>query len=189
MTEAATLPITLDSTIRLHPLSEQRENGVVIIGRGDQFLELPSEGTDFLAWLAQGLTLKQARERFEACYNPFPDEGVLEVVEAFLECDFVAAVDGQAVAPRRAPLKSNAEWIPQRWAQALFSTPVLIAWMAFVVPAAALWVVNPDLWPRRSDYFWADFYSVVVMTAMLIWLVAMPLHELAHWLACRAKGI
>ena len=189
MTEAATLPITLDSTIRLHPLSEQRENGVVIIGRGDQFLELPSEGTDFLAWLAQGLTLKQARERFEARYNPFPDEGVLEVVEAFLECDFVAAVDGQAVAPRRAPLKSNAEWIPQRWAQALFSTPVLIAWMAFVVPATVLWVLNPDLWPRRVDYFWADFYSVVVMTAMLIWLVAMPLHELAHWLACRAKGI
>ena len=54
MTGATTLPITLDSKIRLHPLSEQRENGVVIIGRGDQFLELPSEGTDFLTWLAQG---------------------------------------------------------------------------------------------------------------------------------------
>ena len=84
MTEAATLPITLDSTIRLHPLSQQRENGVVIIGRGDQFLELPSEGTDFLAWLAQDLTLNQARERFEARYNPFPDEDVLEVVDAGL---------------------------------------------------------------------------------------------------------
>jgi hypothetical protein len=29
----------------------------------------------------------------------------------------------------------------------------------------------------------------VILTGMLIWLTGMPLHELAHWLACRAKGI
>jgi hypothetical protein len=53
--------ITLDSRVCLHPLSKQLENGVVIIGREDQFLELPSEGLDFLAWLDEGLTLAQAR--------------------------------------------------------------------------------------------------------------------------------
>jgi hypothetical protein len=61
--------------------------------------------------------------------------------------------------------------------------------MVFVVPAAALWVLTPELWPRRTDYFWADYYSLVILVGMLIWLIGMPLHELAHWLACRAKGI
>jgi hypothetical protein len=189
MPEANVPPISLDSQILLHPLSKQLENGVAIIGRGDQFLELPSEGLDFIAWLDDGLNLGQARERFEALHNPFPDEEVIGVIHAFLDCDFVASVDGQPIAPRHAPLKSSADWIPQSWVQALFSKPVLIAWTMIVVPAAILWVVTPKLWPRRTDYFWADHYSIVVLTTMLFWLLGMLLHESAHWLACRAKGI
>jgi putative peptide zinc metalloprotease protein len=187
--EAAVLPISLNSKVRLHPLSKQRENGVVIVGRGDQFLELPPEGLDFIRWLDEGMSVAHARERFEARYNPFPDDEVLEVMNAFVECDFVAAVDGQALAPRHAPLESNADWLPQSWARALFSTPALIGWMVFVIPAAVLWVLSPDLWPRRADYFWTDHYSLVVLTGMLIWLMGMLLHETSHWLACRAKGI
>jgi hypothetical protein len=189
MLEAGTPPISLESTVRLRPLSKQGENGVVVVGWGDQYLELPREGLDFLAWLDEGLTLAEARERFEALYNPFPAQDVLEVINAFVECDFVAAVDGQLIAPRRPPLTSNADWIPQSWARALFSKPVLIGWMILVVPAAILWVLTPELWPRRADFFWSDHYSFVVLTGMLIWLTGMPLHELAHWLACRAKGI
>lgn len=189
MPETVVPPVTLDSKVHLHSLSKQLENGVAIIGRGDQFLELPSEGLDFLAWLDEGLTLAQARDRFEACYNSFPNDEVLEVINAFLECDFVATLDGQPIVPRRAPLRSKADWFPQSRAQALFSKPVLIAWMALVVPAAILWIRTTELWPRRVDYFWAEYNSIVILSAMLIWLLGMPLHELAHWLACRAKGI
>jgi hypothetical protein len=173
----------------LRPLSRQLENGVAIVGRGDQFLELPPEGLDFIKWLNEGLTVGRARERFEARYEPFSDEQVLDVMTAFLECDFIAAVDGQPVTPLQTPLKSSADPIPQRWAQILFSKPVLIGWMLTVVPAAILWVLNPELWPRRSHYFWTDHYSIVILTGMLTWLVGMVLHETSHWLACRAKGI
>ena len=76
--------ISLDSQIRLHPLSRQLENGVAIIGRGDQFLELPPEGLHFLAWLDQGLSLAEARQRFEVRFNPFPDPELFAVLEAFL---------------------------------------------------------------------------------------------------------
>jgi hypothetical protein len=189
MSEASMPSVNLDSRVRLHPLSRQLENGVAIIGWRDQFLEVPTEGLDFLAWLNEGLTLAQARDRFEALHNPFPNDEVFEVIDAFFECDFVAEVDGQPIAPRRVTFQSNAGWFPRSWAQALFSKPVLLAWMAFVVPAAILWLLTPELWPRRSDYFWAEYNSVVILSAMLIWLLGMPLHELAHWLACRAKGI
>ena len=189
MSVVAVPPISLDSKICLRPLSKQFENGVVIIGRDDQYLELPLEGLDLLAWLDKGLTLDQARGQFEALHNPFTDEEVLEVINAFIECDFVAAVDGQTLAPRRAPRKSNADWFPQRWAQILFSKPALIAWMVFVIPAVILWVLTPELWPRRTDYFWAGYYSLVILIGMLIWIFGMSLHELAHWLSCRAKGI
>jgi len=189
MLETTVPSVTLDSKIHLRPLSKQLENGVVIIGREDQFLEMPSEGLDFLAWLDEGLTLVQAKDRFEALYNPFPSDEVVDVINTFVECDFVAMIDGQLIAPCRTPVNSSADWFPRSWAQALFSKPVLIAWMMFVVPAAALWVLNPELWPRQGDYFWADYNSIVVLSAMLIWLLGMPLHELSHWLACRAKGI
>ena len=190
MMSASNAPsISLNSRISLHPLSEQVENDVVIVGRGDQFLELPLAGLDFVGWLKEGLSLGQARERFEARYNPFPDEELLEVINAFYESDFVAAVDDHPIVSRRPPHNTSSASIPQKWAQALFSKPVLMAWITIAVPAAIIWIVTPQLWPVRSDFFWSDHYFIVVLVGLLLWLSNMGLHEGAHWLACRAKGI
>lgn len=181
--------ITLDSKVRFHSLSEQLENGVAIVGRGDQFLELPPEGLQFITWLNEGLSLADARDRFEAHYNPFSDTEVMAVMDAFLDCDLIAAVDDQPVAPRRAPVRSSAEWIPRQWAQVLFSKPVLIAWIAMVVPAFLFLSVTPELWPRRADFFWSEYNFVVVLSNLVLWMASIVLHELAHFMACRAKGI
>ncbi len=181
--------ISLDNQIRLRPLSKQLENGVAIIGWGDEFLELPPEGLQFIAWLEQGLSLAEARQRFETQFSPFSEAEVLEVIGAFLECDFVAAVDGQTIAPRQEPVETQAGWLPQRWAKRLFSKPVLIGWMAVVAPATLLWVVTPALWPLRTDYFWLEYNFLIILIGLLLWLVDMFLHELAHLVASRAKGI
>jgi hypothetical protein len=189
MIEAQDPSLSLDSQVRLHSLSRQVENRVAIIGRGDQFLELPPEGLDFIDWLNQGMSLAEARERFEARYNPFSEEEVLAVVEAFLESDFVATIDGQIMPPRHTPLQANAPWLSPKWAQAIFSTPVLLAWLTIVIPAVILWITTPALWPRRADFFWSEYYFIIVLVGLLLWLAHMASHELAHWLACRAKGI
>ncbi len=182
--------ISLDSRIRLHPLSRQLENGVAIIGWGDEFLELPPEGLQFIAWLDQGLSLAEARQQFEAHFNPFPETELLEVMRAFLACNFIAAVDDLTISTQPASAKSQLTWLPQSWAGSLFSTPLLLAWLAVVLPAIALWVISPALWPRLNDYFWLDNYNfIIILVGLLLWLVDMPLHELAHLLACRAKGI
>lgn len=181
--------ISLDSQIRLRPLSRQLENGVAIIGWGDEFVELPPEGLHFIAWLDEGLSLAEARQRFEKLYNPFPEAEVWEVVKAFWESDFIAEVDGQTISSQRAPLSTQALWLPQAWAKAFFSKPVLLAWMVVVIPAVILWVTNPALWPRLADYFWLDYNFIIILAGLLLWLVDMSLHELAHLLACRAKGI
>lgn len=182
--------ISLDSRIRLHPLSRQLENGVAIIGWGDEFLELPPEGLQFIAWLDQGLSLAEARQQFEAHFNPFPETELLEVIRAFLACNFIAAVDDLTISTQPAPAKSQLAWLRQRWAERLFSMPMLLGWLAVVLPAVTLWIITPALWPRLNDYFWLDNYNfIIILVGLLLWLVDMPLHELAHLLACRAKGI
>lgn len=181
--------VTLNSHITLCNLTQQTENGVVIIGRGDEFVELPVEGVDFLGWLNQGLSLAEARDRFEARHNPFPDDDVLELIDVFLDSDFVAAVDGQPVHQHPMARRATAPWFKPQWASALFSSPVLVAWMGFVIPAAVLWVKTPELWPRRSDYFWIDYNFLIVLVGILLWLAGMITHELAHWVAARARGI
>lgn len=188
MQDAPVPRISLNSTFRLHPLSRQVENGVAIVGRNGQFLELPPEGLQFLDWLNEGLSLDRARKKFEEAFNPFPDEDLLDFATAFVECEFVAAVDDIPLATAE-PLKAETNLVPQAWAQALFSKPILILWMVFTIPAAALWVSHPALWPRRADYFWSPYYFLVVLVGMLLWLVSMALHEMAHFLAARAKGI
>jgi len=189
LSEAYKTAINFDSQILLRPLSRQLENGVAIIGRHDQFLELPTEGLDFLDWLNQGLSLGQARDRFEAQHNPFPDDDVIDVVNAFFEYDFIAAVDGQPIFAQAEASQLSSPWFSRQWARMIFSQPVLLGWIAFVLPAAVLWVFTPDLWPRRADYFWIDFNFMIILVGMLVWLGGMALHELSHWLACQAKGI
>ncbi|GAB4424174.1 MAG: hypothetical protein Kow0031_03020 [Anaerolineae bacterium] len=185
--------LTLSSHVTLRPLSQQVENGVVLLGHADQFLELPEEGVQFLAWLNEGDSLNQARQRFESQFGPFSEADLLEIMAAFLESDFIASIDGQAIPPHRPPHRppagSRAALFPQKWARALFSTPMLLAWLLFVLPAVAIWVTTPALWPRYADFFWHDTYFVVILVGLLLWLPNMALHELSHWLACRAKGI
>ena len=179
----------MHSRVQLRPLSQQIENGVVIIGYGERFLELPLEGVQFLGWLNQGMTLGEARQQFEAQFNPFPEEDLLEVMRAFLKNEFVAAVDGEAIVPVAAAPIPTPSRFPQRWAERLWSTPVLLAWILFVTPVSILWLFTPELWPRRSDYFWLDTYFLIILMGQLLWLEDMSTHEVAHWLAARAKGI
>jgi hypothetical protein len=182
-------PITLDSHIVVRPLSKQLENGVVIIGRYDEYLELPPEGLDFLGWLDEGLSLAQARERFEFQHNPLPDEDLWQVIDAFLECDFIAEIDGRPIPSGYASDQPRRNWFPPRLAKAMFSKPVLLAWLIIAIPATAIWVFHPEFWPKAADYFWTDYYFVVVLVGILLWLSNMIVHELAHWVACQAKGI
>lgn len=183
------LAISLDSQILLRPLSKQLENGVAIIGWEGEFLELPPEGLQFIAWLDEGLSLGEARRRFETHYNTFPEAEMWEVVQAFWDSDFIAAVDGQTISLQRAQISAQGHWLPRAWASALFSKPVLITWMGLVIPAAVLWIGTPELWPRLADYFWLEYNFIIILVGLVLWLVDMPLHELAHLLACRAKGI
>ncbi|MEI2607700.1 MAG: hypothetical protein V9G20_03600 [Candidatus Promineifilaceae bacterium] len=190
MTNRSTPPLfSMDSRVQLRPLSQQIENGVAIIGYGDRFLELPLEGLQFITWLNQGLSLGEARQQFEAQFNPFPEADLLDVMQAFLKNDFVAAVDGLPLNVSSAPITQTPSRIPQHWAERLWSKPVLIAWMLFVTPVSLLWLFTPDLWPQRSDYFWLDFYFLIILIGQLLWLEDMSTHEVAHWLAVRAKGI
>jgi hypothetical protein len=187
---SANLPeITMESRVRLRPLSKQRESGVVIIGWHDEFLELPDAGLDFLAWLDEGMTLAQAREQFERRHDPFPEDDLLEVINTFLEYDFIAEIDEQTIPPRSAHHKPRKIWFRQSWARAIFSKPVLIAWLVIAIPATYIWVATPDLWPRASDFFWTDYYFLVVLIGLLLWLLNTAVHESAHWIAARAKGI
>ncbi|MDM8531288.1 hypothetical protein QUF63_08945 [Anaerolineales bacterium HSG25] len=186
-----TIPsITLDSQITLRDLSTQIEDGVALIGWQGQFLELPPEGIEFIGWLNEGLTVGQARERFETKFNPFPDEDLFGVMDAFLDSDFIAVIDGHDLTPQKEePIQDDGAWIPQVWAQRIYSTPVLLAWIAFVLPATWLWVTTPSLWPRYSDYFWIEYNFIIILVGLLVWLFAMFAHELSHLLAARAKGI
>jgi putative peptide zinc metalloprotease protein len=181
--------ITPETKVTLRPLSQQIENGVVVLGYANEFLELPAEGVTFLAWLNEGLTLNAARKRFEQQVGPFSEADLLEMMDAFLESDFIAVIDGQSIPARNVPTLSSPNPFPKKWAAALFSTPMLIAWLLFVIPAVTIWVATPAFWPRYTDFFWHEYLFVVVAVGLLVWLSNMALHELSHWVACQAKGI
>lgn len=181
--------LTLESTVVLRPLSTQIENGIVIIGHSDQFLELPLEGLDLIAGINRGHSLAQVRVQFEAQHDSLSAENLLEILDEFQSCDFIAAIDGQPIPEQHPRPVTTSSRFPHRWARALCSTPVLVGWLIVVVPAMLWWLITPALWPHSKDFFWSPYTFIVVLTNILCWLICMALHEGAHWIAARAKGI
>lgn len=45
------------------------------------------------------------------------------------------------------------------------------------------------MWPYYRDFFWVEYNFIIILVGLLLWLVTMFLHELAHLLAARAKGV
>ena len=49
--------ITLNSKISLRPLTQQVENGVVVLGHANEFLELPEEGVRSISGIPMALKM------------------------------------------------------------------------------------------------------------------------------------
>jgi len=181
--------ISLNSQIQIHPLSQQVENGVVIVGREGKFLELPLAGIEFINWLNDGLTLNEAKLRFEAKFNPFPEADLLAFIQTFNTSGFIASVDGQIIPIQHTLRPTHSDFVSKTWAKRLFSTPVLITWFIMVIPAIGIWVNTPQFWPRYQNYFWIEHNFIIILVGILLWLGRMGMHEVAHLVAARAKGI
>ena len=177
------MALSLDAPVlQFHRLSFVPDGDEVVVGRRDidSYGVFPPDGAALVRELNAGRTVPDAARWYEATYGEKLDIDGFVAVLADLE--FIRAKD-EPVAGDAAPVR----W--QQLGRAIFSPLASAIYLAAVIAAIAIAVVQPSLAPRPGNVFFTSSFVVVELTIVLGQLPLSAIHELAHLLAGRRLGL
>lgn len=180
-----------DQRVIIEPLTRQPDPDGILVGRKDLgiFLLLPADAVEVLDDLAAGKTVGETQALYRSRHGETPEmEDFLTSLE---ERGFVRpAGSGSEDAGRRKPAKSfHFEWISPRWAARICSRPVLIACGVLVALAVAAVCVDRSAVPGWRAAYFPNKTAAGLLFLMVLGLFTTFIHEMAHLVAARARGV
>ncbi|CAN3985649.1 hypothetical protein [Kitasatospora purpeofusca] len=173
--------LDLDRPLPLRRLVYLEEADEVTIGspETDTYAVFPADGAELVRMLADGLTPREAAERYRTAHGESVD--IADLVEVLAELDLFRPAD--------AP---TAETAPVRWQRLgglLFGRPALLGYALVTALAAVEMVRVPALVPRTDNLFFTTSYTLVVLLLFFGQAPLLALHEAFHALAGRRLGL
>lgn len=181
--------------VEVQAFTRQGDSEEVVIGlpASNTFLALPAEALEILDSLSRGRNVGEAQMEFARAHGVEPD--VNELLQHLESRGFVrpwrekvddelgpAATAGRALRPHFAHL-------PESLAGRFFHPFALALYLATIAAAAALAVAHPSLIPGRANLVFSEHRTTKVIALAAIVYVSIFLHELAHLLAAKARGV
>lgn len=176
------------------PLSVQREGDQYYIGNAelDEFYQFPEEGLHIIRMLQEGATVGEVKTRLAAESDESLD--VDEFVDTLLEIGFMhpsgedhryeAAIAERDRTDKRLVFKAD-----PRLARAVFSWPMLVAYLAIVGTAAWSAIVDPRLRLNIDAFYLEHDLTLTLFLLLLLYGLTASLHELGHMLAAARQGV
>ncbi|KJY29429.1 hypothetical protein VR45_29985 [Streptomyces sp. NRRL S-495] len=145
----------------------------------DTYAVFPADGAELVRMLADGLTPREAAERYRTAHGESVD--IADLVEVLAELDLFRPAD-----------TPTAETAPVRWQRLgglLFGRPALVGYALLTALAAVEMVRVPALVPRTDNLFFTTSYTLVVLLLFFGQAPLLALHEAFHALAGRRLGL
>ncbi|MGY0466289.1 hypothetical protein ACW14Y_39405 [Kitasatospora sp. cg17-2] len=173
--------LDLDRPLPMRRLVYLEEADEVTIGspETDTYAVFPADGAELVRMLADGLTPREAAERYRAAHGESVD--IADLVEVLAELDLFRPAD-----------TPTAEAAPVRWQRLgtlLFGRPALLGYALVTALAAVEMVRVPALVPRTDNLFFTTSYTLVVLLLFFGQAPLLALHEAFHALAGRRLGL
>jgi hypothetical protein len=183
---------TRDTVVEIWPYTRQPEGGDVIIGRVETgtFLAVPPPAVEVLDLLAQGKSIGETSDLYREKYGTLPDMD--DFLDALTSNGFVKSndqEDGSNGATQPPLVKYHFSNFPQEWARRIFSAPVITGACAVVATAIGLMIRDHSLIPRPREVYFTQHRTLNLTLLVLVSYASVVVHEFAHVIAARAKGI
>jgi hypothetical protein len=183
--------------VDVHPFSRQPEGGEVVIGLPERgvFLALPPDAVEVLDLLADGHSTEEARAIHRRRYGEEADvDGLVEALapHGFVHLRGAAPPAGgspAAAAPAPRVLHFHFTAVPQRLAALLFGRAAVAGMLLVVAAGGAAWLERPHLLSGWRALVFDDAVTLQVLLLMLAALGSTFVHEMAHLVAARARGV
>lgn len=184
-------PIDPAARISVHPLTIRPEGDDYVVGRIElaEFVVLPAVGVRVIELLRTGLSIRDAQETIAS--EGGGDVDVEEFVRELAALGFIEAVAGDPV-PQRPELKPSLPRLQPGHVRWIFSRPMKLGFLALVLAATVTVIRKPSLIPGWQNFFWdrdADETALVLVVNTSVFVAGTVLHELAHLVAARSRGI
>ncbi|WP_082558825.1 hypothetical protein [Kitasatospora sp. MBT66] len=173
--------LDLDRPLPLRRLVYLEEADEVTIGspETDTYAVFPADGAELVRMLADGLTPREAAERYRTAHGESVD--IADLVEVLADLDLLRPADAPTV--ETAPVR----W--QRLGGIVFGRPALVGYALVTALAAVEMVRVPALVPRTDNLFFTTSYTLVVLLLFFGQAPLLALHEAFHALAGRRLGL
>jgi putative peptide zinc metalloprotease protein len=175
------------------PLSVQKEGEAYLVGNlemGD-FYHFPEQGLRILNMLKSGSTVAAIRSRLAVESEEMVD--VDEFVDQLTSIGFIHPEDQKHVVQEQ--LRSNAQDkrrtfnVDPRIANAIFSPPIALIYLALVVYAIVGAITNPALRINFDAFYIDTNRTPLLLLILMASFVQVAMHESGHMLAAARHGI
>ncbi|RME30904.1 hypothetical protein D6789_04255 [Candidatus Woesearchaeota archaeon] len=173
------------STFEFYELSVVKEGDEWIIGRPSTgvYIRTNSVGKHIIELLAEGCSLAHVERHY--C-----DHRVKDFVAELQHDGFIKGIDNHPIPdPHDGMFKAFFNNVKPERVAWLFSTPMLMLYVAIIAAAAVVFVTNPSLLPVPSDFFFTDYLMLLLPVSFLTGAVLIALHEAGHYLAAKSHGL
>ncbi len=188
MSETCAYPA--DARIAVHPFEQRVDGEDVIIANESRtsFLCVPPDAVQLLTWLAEGRTVGEVRAIYEHTYGVTPD--LDEYLATLAAEDFLRLPTADSKVERKSENRRyHFENIPVDVARRLVSPGMLVGCGCLVALGLLACVVDPGVLPPPTALVFEHDALGLFPALVLISLVTVFGHELAHLLAARAAGV
>jgi putative peptide zinc metalloprotease protein len=179
-----------EQTVIVEPLARQPDPDGFLIGRRDlgAFVLLPADAVEVLDDLAAGKTVGEAQALYHGRHGETPE--MEEFLTSLEGRGFVRPATGQREEVKRSEPKSfHFEWISPRWAARMASRPVLIVCALLVALAVAAVCADRSNLPGWRAAYFPNKTAAGLLFLMFLGIFTTFIHEMAHLVAARARGV
>jgi radical SAM protein with 4Fe4S-binding SPASM domain len=176
--------------VRLFPLVITRQEEGYIVGREEigTYAQFPEVGVETIRALQRTPSVTKVQN---ALQDRFGEEfDVQEFVRKIAKGGFVSSINDQLIeTPREEKVRSIFNNVSQRSVKWMFSKPASAFYLVFIALGLSIMLFNPRYFPRYSDFFVSQRYTIIGVVGFLVAFLLMFKHELAHLFAARAYGV
>lgn len=203
--------ITPKSIVELYDLHIVPEGNKYIVGRSETeiYVLLPLVGVEIIKAIQQHKRISAIERSLKPCHGRVD---VMGFVRKLVDHGFVKAIDKNFLHHRLARKKKLLDAVRPERVQWLFSSPMMVLYAIILVLGLAALLMGPpevspyvqgggienaqelqerftSYLPQSTDYFFTQYFIILLpVTFLLSWLFVV-LHELGHYLAARSRWL
>ena len=176
------------SIVELYRLSIVQEKGKFIVGREETeiYILMQPLGVEIIKQIQKHKRIELIEKSLQKKHGSVD---VISFVKDLIDHGFVKHIDKKFLHHKKAKGRRLIEIIKPEKVRWLYSLPMYTLYIIMALLALSILIMNPHYFPKSQDYFFTQYYILLLPLTFAISWIFVLMHEFGHYVAARSLGI